>query len=68
MRATSFKFTVANPAVSRRASSRLPSCPRSCKPSYDPGWRDYFLEYSVTASMNAIASAEKAIAGMVFVT
>jgi len=32
---------VAIPAVSRRASGRLPCCPRSCKPPYDPGQRDF---------------------------
>ncbi len=32
---------MAIPAVSRRASGRLPCCPRSCKPPYDPGQRDF---------------------------
>ena len=32
---------MANPAVSRRASIRLPWYPRSCKPPYDPGRRDF---------------------------
>jgi hypothetical protein len=32
---------VANPVVSHRVSFRLPSYPRSCKPPYDLGRRDF---------------------------